>query len=108
MFCRNCGQKIEDDAKFCPICGAKQEEEGFSAPDRKESCRSVYDSSSDGYAFLCFLFPIIGLLLFLVWKDMYPLRARSCGKGAIAGVITAIVVSILWSLIVFLARGFKT
>lgn len=24
MFCKNCGQKIEDDVKFCPECGTAQ------------------------------------------------------------------------------------
>lgn len=24
MYCRNCGEKIPDDAKICPKCGAKQ------------------------------------------------------------------------------------
>ena len=24
MYCRNCGEKIPDDAKVCPKCGAKQ------------------------------------------------------------------------------------
>jgi len=25
MYCSNCGKKIDDDAVFCPFCGAKQE-----------------------------------------------------------------------------------
>lgn len=27
MYCRNCGTKIEDNAKFCPSCGTKQTDE---------------------------------------------------------------------------------
>ena len=23
MFCQNCGNKIKEEAKFCPSCGAK-------------------------------------------------------------------------------------
>ena len=36
---------------------------------------------------LGFFFPLIGLILYLVWKNELPLRARSCGKGALIGVI---------------------
>lgn len=25
MFCKNCGKELADDAKFCPVCGAKRE-----------------------------------------------------------------------------------
>ena len=27
MFCKNCGHKLSDDAKFCSNCGAKVEAE---------------------------------------------------------------------------------
>ena len=30
--CKNCGAKIEDDAKFCPTCGANQDEAQPAAP----------------------------------------------------------------------------
>lgn len=32
-YCTNCGQQIEDDALFCPHCGAKQEAAQPTAPD---------------------------------------------------------------------------
>ena len=25
MYCKNCGQQLEDDSKFCPSCGMKQD-----------------------------------------------------------------------------------
>jgi hypothetical protein len=57
------------------------------------------DAPSGGFAFLCFLYPIVGLILYLVWKDDYPLKAKSCGKGALASVITGVAVSVLWFII---------
>jgi hypothetical protein len=45
------------------------------------------DAPSGGFAALCFFIPLVGLILYLVWKDEYPLKARSCGKGALIGVI---------------------
>lgn len=59
------------------------------------------DARSGGYAVLCFLFPMIGLILYLVWKDQYPLRAKSCGKGALIGVIGWPILGALFYLIVY-------
>ena len=36
-----------------------------------------------GLGILCFLFPIIGLILFIVWKDSKPLKAKGAGKAAL-------------------------
>lgn len=57
--------------------------------------QSQSDASSGGYAVLCFFFPVIGLILYLVWKDQFPMRAKSCGKGALAGVIIYVALIIL-------------
>lgn len=29
MYCRKCGNKLEDDALFCPECGTKVDREGM-------------------------------------------------------------------------------
>ena len=44
---------------------------------------------------LGFFFPIIGLILFLVYEAKKPKRAKSAGKGALSGFITAIILTIL-------------
>jgi hypothetical protein len=53
------------------------------------------DAPSGGFAVLCFFVPLVGLILYLVWKSEYPLKARSCGKGAIIGAIVGFVLSCL-------------
>ena len=65
--------------------------------------RNPEDRRSGGFAFLCFLFPVVGLILYLVWKDTMPLRAKSCGKGAIIGVIFYVVFVILMVVIAVVA-----
>ncbi|MBQ9270217.1 MAG: zinc-ribbon domain-containing protein [Oscillospiraceae bacterium] len=66
-----------------------------------------YDAPSGGYAVLGFFIPVVGLILYLVWKDQTPLRARSAGKGALIGVIVGVVGSILLSILsVVLSFGF--
>lgn len=54
---------------------------------------------------LCFFFPVVGLILWLVWKDNLPLRAKSCGKGAIIGVIVEVAVVILYVVLIFAAAS---
>ena len=46
------------------------------------------DARSAGFAVLGFFFPVVGLILYLVWRETLPLRARSAGKGAIIGMIS--------------------
>ena len=53
------------------------------------------DESSFGYGVLSFLFPLVGLILYLVWHDTTPLKAKSCGIGAIIGFITGVVLTII-------------
>lgn len=50
------------------------------------------DSGSAGWGFLGCCFPLIGLILFLVWKDDKPRSAKSAGIGAIIGVVLLIVI----------------
>ena len=44
---------------------------------------------------LGFFIPIVGLILYLVWKDQTPLKAKSAGKGALIGAIVWTILSIL-------------
>lgn len=63
------------------------------------------DAPSGGFLALCLLFPLIGLILYLVWKDQYPQRARSCGKGAIIGVCLSVGLSVLLVIFLFVIAG---
>ena len=91
MFCKNCGSQIDDKAVACPHCGV--------ATDNFYMNRSIApaynDAPSGGFAVLCFFFPVVGLILYLVWHDTMPMRARSCGKGAIVGVIVEVCAFVL-------------
>lgn len=110
MFCKNCGKEVADDSAFCPECGANLKE---NTPPQTPNAPVTYnatatnpeDSSSFGFAFLCFLFPLIGLILYLVWKSTLPLKAKSCGKGAIVGVIVYVIFYIIYAVILVAAIG---
>jgi len=58
------------------------------------------DRPSMGTAVLGFFFPLVGLIMYVVWLNTLPFRARSAGKGALAGVILYFVLTAIIILIV--------
>lgn len=90
-YCTKCGKELMDEAVVCPGCGCPQGNGMVSNP---------ADSSSFGWALLGFCIPIVGLILYLVWKDSTPLKAKSAGKGALVSVIVGVVFYILYAIII--------
>ena len=109
-FCMECGNQLANNAKFCRNCGNVVVQDGsvknrtsFNKPAvsgfaggtaRKAEVIPApsgagfeTDAPSTGYAALGFFFPLVGLILYLIWKASFPQRASSIGKGAILGVV---------------------
>lgn len=74
-YCRNCGAPIDDQAVVCPSCGVMQ-----------NSNPPVEDNGGIGWGVLGCCIPIVGLVLFLVWKDTKPKTAKAAGIGALVAV----------------------
>lgn len=83
-FCRNCGQQIDDRAAVCPHCGVAQENKP-----------QIVDNGGFGWGVLGCCIPIVGLVLFLVWKDTKPKTAKAAGIGALVSVGIGILYYIL-------------
>ncbi len=88
--CKNCGIQIDDQAQTCPSCGAVQNEAAYASP-ATQPANAAVDNGSFGWAVLGFFFPLVGLILFLVWKDSKPKSAKNSGIGALVGFILNIV-----------------
>ena len=88
-FCSHCGKKIHVDAQICPYCGCR-----VNGPSINKT-GNPNDSGSIGYAILGFFIPLVGLILFLVWKDNQPRNAKSAGKGALFGVLAYVLIYVL-------------
>lgn len=107
MFCTSCGKEFQNDMNFCPYCGTpatkngqdtqsynngqyyqqpygNQPPYGYDAPNPK-------DVPSAGFNALAFFFPIVGLILYLVWKDSTPKKAKAIGKWALISFVLGIV-----------------
>lgn len=53
------------------------------------------DSGSFGWAVLGFFIPLVGLILWLVWKDEKPKCAKSAGIDALVGFILSILLGLM-------------
>ncbi len=82
MYCKNCAKEIDDKAVVCPHCGVAQ------AP-------QVVDNGGFGWGILGCCIPIVGLILFLVWKDSKPKTAKAAGLGALISVICIVLMYVL-------------
>lgn len=51
--------------------------------------------SAAGYGFLCFLFPIVGLILFIVRTEDRPKTSSTCGVCALITFLLGVVGSII-------------
>lgn len=87
MYCKNCGRTVDDTSSYCNNCGARI--------DNKPNADASEDSLSQGFAIFGFFIPIVGLILFLIYEEKKPKRAKSAVKGALIGFITEIVLAII-------------
>lgn len=104
--CNNCGAEIDDGSIFCPFCGAR-----YDAKKKKEKKSSSTDGAYGGsyderYGYipnygghrapvavggvtwvtvLSFIFPIVGLILWYVWRFSKPDKSDSAANGALTG-----------------------
>ena len=82
-YCRNCGAPINDTDAYCQHCGAQNLPAGNP---NYSHYQAPQDVPSTGIKVLCFLFPLIGLILYLVERDTRPITANAYGKMALIGV----------------------
>lgn len=87
MFCPYCGKEIGNAADVCLGCGR-------SVAGVKNNMRQ--DSSSVGWWWLGFFFPLIGFILWCVWSGNAPMKAKRVGWGSLVGVITSVALVVLF------------
>lgn len=82
-FCPNCGAEVNPNAVVCVHCGC--------------AISSRIDVPSVGLNIISFLFPIIGLILYIVYHQNSPKKANAIGKWALISFGINIVLLILLS-----------
>ena len=84
-YCRYCGKPISDEAVICPSCGAQQ---GFGGVNKT-------DNGGFLWGVLGFFGPLVGLILYLLWKDERPRTAKAVGTGALVSAVLSVTLSVL-------------
>lgn len=62
-------------------------------------------SDSAGWGVLGFFLPIVGFILWLVWKNDYPKRARAAGIGCLVSIVLSVVASVIYFVILIGVLG---
>jgi len=86
--CTNCGHAVDSATKYCPNCGNDAFQEIVNdreRTNRSEPQRVVIDQAGCLVVLLSFIFPIVGLVLFLVWMNTRPNSAKAVGIAALIG-----------------------
>lgn len=84
-YCYNCGKEVLDEAVVCVGCGVSLK--------NKTNTDSETNADNVIYLLIGLFVPVVGLILWLIWRDEYPNRAHNCGKGALISVIASAVIS---------------
>lgn len=117
-YCPNCGKEIEINSticyscgvnpkkvknkKYCPFCGKSvNEEQVLCLNCRKNIKNTVIDNASGAMRLLCFLFPIIGLVIYLANINTRKQFAKDCGNSSLCGFIVGIVLTLIFSFVLF-------
>ncbi len=96
-YCSNCGTQLENGAQTCPFCGTTQNPAPTNVTYSSAPTPTTQDNDTGNmlYGLLGCCIPIVGLILFLVWKDTQPKNAKVAGIGALISVICAVVFYVL-------------
>lgn len=100
MYCTTCGKEIHKDAIICVHCG--------SSTKNNTGKMASNDDGNIGWLFLGLFFPMIGLILYLIWKDEKPKSSHQAGKGALIGVIISVVMYIISFLLMLMLPTLMT
>lgn len=101
MFCKNCGNQLEPNTTFCSKCGFQQNNQMPQNGNVQQT--NVVDNGGLGWGLLGCCIPVVGLILFLVWKDQKPKTAKAAGIGALVWVIFCAIMYVMAIVLGFLS-----
>lgn len=88
-FCSNCGSAVNENAVVCVNCGCALQSQVHGL-----------DKPNIGLNILSLLFPLVGLVLFLVYMEKKPVSSKSYGTWALIGFICGVCLSACGMLLV--------
>lgn len=93
-FCPNCLKEVVKGTEVCDQCGFQFAPEKEEEASNKVINNEKYDPVPTFlWTVLSFLFPVVGVILFFVFKKEWSVRADACKDGFIIG-------AIVWTLVI--------
>ena len=119
-YCPNCGTLIQEGDNVCSECGsilvlnsdssnqAKTPADYNAIPPSQSQSQpsknsSPKDSGNPWWGVLGFFIPVVGLILFLIWRVNQPNNAKSAGLGALISVVWGVCLGIVAAIATMLA-----
>ncbi len=108
MYCGDCGKKLNSNSKFCPYCGSRVASENVTVVNSNEDSVNVtvVNSNEDSVNVLLviasFLVPILGVVLFVIYKDKKTKTSKAYGIAALVGFISKMFFYVLYFIWIFL------
>ena len=93
MYCQNCGTNIDSNAEICIHCGVNVRNFNPNSYQPENDKSNIWVNLLS----LCCV-PILGIVMYFVWKDKQPKAARSALLFAIIGFVIYIIFSIIMML----------
>ena len=96
MYCGDCGKKLNSNSKYCPYCGSRVASENVTVVNSNE------DSVNVLLVIASFLVPILGVVLFVIYKDKKTKTSKAYGIAALVGFISKMFFYVLYFIWIFL------
>ncbi|MGE7941180.1 zinc ribbon domain-containing protein [Lysinibacillus xylanilyticus] len=98
MYCPNCGSSINENAEICVHCGVNVLKFSNQVTSAKNDTPNIWINVLS----LC-CFPLLGIIIYFVWKDTQPKAAKSALIYALFGIGISIIIMIISFVIGFTA-----
>lgn len=99
MYCPNCGATINENAEFCVNCGVNINKFLNKQTTNPDDSANIWVNLLS----LC-CFPIVGIVLYFIWKDKQPKAAKSALIFGLIGFAIQFIFGIISALLGFIAE----
>lgn len=90
MFCPNCGSSVDENAEICLHCGVNVLKFNNQVNVAKNDNPNIWVNVLN----LC-CFPLLGIILYFIWKDTQPKAAKSALIFALCGLALSVIMMII-------------
>jgi hypothetical protein len=82
-YCSQCGTANEDNYKYCGSCG------------KANDTQIINDRPDSFFNIISFFLPLLGLILYIINYEKYPIKANAIGKFSLIGLCVQFIIGIL-------------